>query len=357
MGLLHVLGALYAALAALTFALNNAMVRRGVVTGSVAQAMAVTVPLGGVGFLLMALVFGELPSLFSIPPVAAAWLAGQGVMHFVLGRFFNYRASQLVGVNLSAPIIQLQVVVTMLLAVVAMHEPFTVLQAIGTVLMLGGSFSTQRPPGQRKSQSVVAGAPVLDAPNVAVVSDAERQPPPESPRFAPRYLLGFLFSFGAALGYGVSPLMVRVAFENSPEKNVLAGGVIAYATATAVCSVALLWPDVRRSIGSMSPTNGVWFVWSAIFVAVSQGLVYASLAVAPLMVVMPILQLSLVFRLFLSQLLNREHEVLNARIIIGSVVAILGAITVSVHTDFAVEALGIPDDLAKILRFRLDGAG
>jgi drug/metabolite transporter (DMT)-like permease len=353
---LHVLGALYAALAALTFALNNAMVRRGVVTGSVAQAMAVTVPLGGVGFLLMALVFGELPSLFSIPPIAAAWLAGQGVMHFVIGRFFNYRASQLVGVNLSAPIIQLQVVVTMLLAVVAMHEPFTLLQAIGTVLMLGGSFSTQRQPRPRKPRSAPATVAVLDVPNVEVVSDAEQRPP-ESPRFAPRYLAGFLFSFGAALGYGISPLMVRVAFENSPEKNVLAGGVIAYAAATAVCSVALLWPEVRRSIGRMSPTNGVWFVWSAIFVAVSQGLVYASLAVAPLMVVTPILQLSLVFRLFLSQLLNREHEVLNARIIIGSVVAILGAITVSVNTDFAVEALGIPDALAKILRFRLDAAG
>jgi drug/metabolite transporter (DMT)-like permease len=353
----HVLGALYAALAALTFALNNAMVRRGVVTGSVAQAMAVTVPLGGVGFLLMALVFGELPSLFSIPPVAAAWLAGQGVVHFVIGRFFNYRASQLVGVNLSAPIIQLQVVVTMLLAVVAMHEPFTLLQAIGTVLMLGGSFSTQRPPGRRKPRRAAATAAVLDAPNVVVVPDTERQPTRDPPRFAPRYLAGFLFSFGAALGYGISPLMVRVAFENSPEKNVLAGGVIAYAAATAVSSVALLWPEVRRSIRRMSPTNGVWFVWSAIFVAVSQGLVYASLAVAPLMVVTPILQLSLVFRLFLSQLLNREHEVLNARIIIGSAVAILGAVTVSLHTEFVVDALALPETLSKLLRFRLDAPG
>ena len=59
-------------------------------------------------------------------------------------------------------------------------------------------------------------------------------------------------------------------------------------TATAVCSVALLWPDVRRSIRRMSPTNGIWFVWSAIFVAISQGLVYASLGIAPLMVVTPV---------------------------------------------------------------------
>jgi drug/metabolite transporter (DMT)-like permease len=351
-----VLGALFAALAALTFALNNAMVRRGVVTGSVAQAMALTVPLGGACFLLMALVFGELPSLFSIPPIAAAWLAGQGVVHFVIGRFFNYRASQLVGVNLSAPIIQLQVVVTMLLAVVAMHEPFTVLQSIGTVLMLGGSFSTQRS-APRKTRKAALTAAMLQAPDVEIVSDANSKKSVQAPRFAPRHFLGFLFSFGAALGYGVSPLMVRVAFENSPQKSVLAGGVIAYAAATAVCSLALFWPGVRRSIRRMSPTNGIWFVWSAIFVAVSQGLVYASLAVAPLMVVTPILQLSLVFRLFLSQILNREHEVLNARIIFGSAVAILGAVMVSLNTDYAVDFLALPEALSSFLRYRLDAPG
>jgi drug/metabolite transporter (DMT)-like permease len=315
--------------------------------------MAVTVPLGGVCFLIMALVFGELPSLLAIPAVAAAWLAGQGVVHFVVGRFFNYRASQLVGVNLSAPIIQLQVVITMLLAVVALHEPFTVLQALGTILMLGGSFSTQRQPGPPKPR-ISAAAAVLEAPDVEVAPDADRQRPRQLPRFAPRVFVGFLFSFGAAIAYGVSPLMVRVAFEHTAEKSVLAGGVIAYAAATMVCSAALLWPNVRRSIGRMSPNNGVWFVWSAIFVAISQGLVYASLAVAPLMVVTPILQLSLVFRLFLSQILNREHEVLNARVIIGSVVAIVGAVMVSLNTDFVVDALGLDRRLADVLRFRLD---
>ena len=50
---------------------------------------------------------------------------------------------------------------------------------------------------------------------------------------------------------------------------------------------------------------------------------YASLAVAPLMVVTPILQLSLVFRLFLSHLINRDHEVMNAAVLIGAFTAVL----------------------------------
>ena len=38
---------------------------------------------------------------------------------------------------------KLQVPFAMLLALVTLHEAFTVLQAIGSVLMLGGSFITQ----------------------------------------------------------------------------------------------------------------------------------------------------------------------------------------------------------------------
>ena len=48
-------GGLLALLSAATFAFNNASLRRGVLTGSVAQAMAVTVPIGFPIFLLAAL--------------------------------------------------------------------------------------------------------------------------------------------------------------------------------------------------------------------------------------------------------------------------------------------------------------
>ena len=90
-------------------------------------------------------------------------------------------------------------------------------------------------------------------------------------------------------------------------------------------------------------------------VTASQGFVYASLAVAPLMVVTPILQLSLVFRVLLSWLLNREYEVLNVSVIVGSAAAIVGSILVSMTTDFVVSALGLPDPISAALRFRLAG--
>ena len=60
-------GVLYAALGAFTFALNNVTMRRGVVTGSVLQGMALTVPIGGLSFLVMTIAFGELHQLVVFP--------------------------------------------------------------------------------------------------------------------------------------------------------------------------------------------------------------------------------------------------------------------------------------------------
>src|SRR3954464_9320293 len=141
---------------AFTFALNNVAMRRGVVTGSVLQGMALTVPIGGLSFLVMTIIFGQLHHLVLFPMAALAWLACQGVVHCVFGRYCNYKSNQLMGVNLSAPVVQLQVPFAMLLAVMLMHEKFTVLQAIGSALMLGGSFITQSKAGRRERMAPVA---------------------------------------------------------------------------------------------------------------------------------------------------------------------------------------------------------
>ncbi len=324
------LGAFFAALGAFTFALNNATLRRGVLTGTVMQAMAVTVPVGALGFLALAIIAGAVPELLRFPRAAALWMAGQGIMHFVIGRFFNYRASQLVGVNLSAPVVQLQVVVAMVLAVITLNEPFTGLQSIGAVLMLGGSFLTQK--------HAVQGAPKAAA-----------------PAFMPHYFAGYLCSSCAAIAYGISPLMVRLAFDSAPQASVIAGAAIAYAAAALVFSLALLRPAVRRDIARLKRENVPWFLYAAVLVTASQGFVYASLAVAPLMVVTPILQLSLVFRVFLSWLMNREYEVLNLSVIVGSAAAIIGSVLVSLSTDYVVAALALPAPISAVLRFRLAG--
>jgi drug/metabolite transporter (DMT)-like permease len=330
------LGILYAALGAFTFALNNVMMRRGVVTGSVLQGMALTVPFGGLTFLAIAAAFGELGQFAMFPAAALAWLAGQGIVHFVFGRYCNYKSNQLMGVNLAAPVVQLQVPVAMLLAVLTLHEKFTVLQALGAVLMLGGSFITQS--NARKGRE----APAAPEPSAA-------------PVFRPHVVSGYFFALGAAVCYGASPLMARQGFLNAPGAGTAAGGCLAYAAATLFFSFFMLrrgaWSDV---IGTRRE-NLSWFLMAAVLVAVSQAFVYASLAVAPLMVVTPILQLSLVFRLMLSQSINRDHEVMNLAVVIGAFTAVVGSLLVSLETDQLAAWFDLPPAFADFLRYRLAG--
>jgi drug/metabolite transporter (DMT)-like permease len=337
------LGVLYAALGAFTFALNNVAMRKGVVTGSVLQGMALTVPIGGLSFLVMAIGFGELDQLVMFPMAALTWLACQGVVHFVIGRYCNYKSNQLMGVNLSAPVVQLQVPFAMMLAVVTLHEKFTVLQAIGSALMLGGSFITQGMAGKEKQK---ASAPPSQKELAALG-------PKPKPTFQPRVFSGYIFGLAAAMCYGSSPLMARQAFHLAPDISTAAGGCLAYTAATLFFLLTLLKPGSWASIKSMKRENVPWFLSSAVLVAISQAFVYASLSVAPLMVVTPILQLSLIFRLFLSQLINRDYEVMNTAVLIGAFTAVLGSILVSLSTDELTGLLGLPPSITDFLRYRI----
>jgi drug/metabolite transporter (DMT)-like permease len=99
-GLCRVLGVCLAALSAATFTFNNASARRGVLTGSVLQALAVTVPIGVPIFLLAVLATGNLTTLSGFSAGAIALLALAGLLHFVVGRYGNFRAAQAIGNNL-----------------------------------------------------------------------------------------------------------------------------------------------------------------------------------------------------------------------------------------------------------------
>src|SRR5204863_9451699 len=156
-----------------------------------------------------------------------------------------------------------------------------------------------------------------------------------------------------AVCHGSSPLMAREAFLRAPGAIIVAGGCLAYAAATLVFSMILLKPGSWADIKGTKRENLPWFLVSAVLVAISQAFVYASLALAPLMVVTPILQLSLVFRLFLSQLINRDYEVMNAAVLIGALTAVLGSILVSIDTDELTALLDLPQSLADFLKYRL----
>jgi drug/metabolite transporter (DMT)-like permease len=340
-----VLGAIFAILSAASFALNNAAARRAVVTGTPTQGMALTVPIGVLAFLLVAALTGELTRLAAFPQSAIAWMTAVGLLHFLFGRYCNYRANQHAGANLTGPVIQLQVLVTLALAVVVLHEPCTALQVIGGSVMLAGSFITQ---SQRLSAPTAAKAAKAKSP---LATEAHAPP---APKFVPRYAEGYLFALLAAFAYGTTPIMVRTALRHAGPSSAILGGVISYGAATAAIVLMLvIWTPLRRNVMALKRDNIPWFVYSGVFVAMAQGFLYSAVAVAPIMFVMPLMQLALVFRIIFAMWLNPEHEVFGWKVIAGSAISILGACTVSIDTDVILHTLGVEGALAGLLRWQI----
>jgi len=88
----------------------------------VLQGMAMTVPIGDLSFLVMTVAFRERgqPVVFRR---CARMAGGPGYLAFRgLGHYCNYKSNKLMGVNLAAPVAQLQVPFAMLLAVATLKK-------------------------------------------------------------------------------------------------------------------------------------------------------------------------------------------------------------------------------------------
>ena len=335
------LGGFLALLAAATFALNNATVRRGVLTGSVSQAMAITVPLGVPMFLVAAAAAGALGAVFMFSAEAIFWLSIAGVAHFVWSRYCNYRATKAMGANLVAPIQQSSLIVTLVLAIWILGEFLTPLRALGIVLVLLGAALVNR---RRKRGS----RPVEPQPTEQQSAEAETG----EPLWQPNYPEGYLFAVLSTTGYGVSPILIRLAVEDAGLGASLAAGLISSVAATVVIAAVVLWPGQLRHVLAVDPIAARWFGISGVLVCLSQIFRYMSLAVAPVSVVTPIQRLSVVFRLIFAWMLNRQHEVFGGSLVLGTFVSLLGALALSVSTEAVVAVVPLPDFILSLSRWR-----
>ena len=132
------IGALLAFVSAVLYGTNNACLRRGVLHGSASQALSITVPLGVPLFLLAALLSGQLFRYGQLPARSLSFFAVAGILHFVWGRYWNYRATMSLGSVGSGPIQQSQMLIAVALAVIFLHERLTALKITGILLIIVG---------------------------------------------------------------------------------------------------------------------------------------------------------------------------------------------------------------------------
>ncbi len=303
------LGGLLALCSAVTFAISNAAVRRGVLAGSALQAMAMSIPVGVPVFLAALLVGGAPGAIATLPERSLIAFAVTGTTHFVIGRYANYRAIGAIGTNLAGPVLQFNLLVSLALAILFLGESLTPLRIAGILLIFVGPLVVSRE-ASRRSQSALQLA------------------------FTPRRAEGYLCAAVAALCYGLTPVLVRYAGEGRGLEATLAGGLISATSATVAVTLLLVAaPGQWRAIRAVDAGAAKWFLFSAVTVYVSQLFYYMGLALAPVTVIAPVSALSNILRIHVSRWLNPRHEVFGPEVTVATLLSFLGVVLLSLSAD------------------------
>jgi drug/metabolite transporter (DMT)-like permease len=309
------LGIVYGVLAAASFGFNNASARRGVITGTAIQGLAISMPLGMLLFLLAAVLVGELSQISRLARQDILFLTAAGIGHFVWGRYFNMRSLAAVGSNLAGPVQQTQLLISLTLAIVFLGETLTPLKIAGILLVVSAPMYVLRRQAKARALAKSAGAAAVPA------------EPPAEPGFKPRMVEGYTYALLAALGFGTSPVLIKAGLANTGLS--LLGGFVSYAAACAVVALLLLVPSLFLQVRTMKPVSLKWFAYSGVGVSFSQLFRYLALGVAPVTVVQPLQSLSLIFRMIFGYFINRDHESFDRDVILGIFMSFAGVLCLS----------------------------
>jgi drug/metabolite transporter (DMT)-like permease len=317
------LGAFLALLSAATFGMNITALRRGVLGGSVVQAIAVTNALGVPLLALMCLIFGAFSEFADMSGEALAWFASAGIIHFVLGRYANYRATRALGATQSGPIQQVGLLISLALAIIFLGESLTPLHAFGIVLILAGPAIILRQGAKRGEVKTRSGIKL-------------------------NYFEGYFWGLVCASAFGTSPLLITYGLEDGGLLRGIAGGLVSYCAAATLIAVLMLFPAFRSDVLSVNRNSVKWFSATGLFVGLSQLFVFMALSIAPVSVVQPIQRTTLMFRVAFSWLINRDHEVFGLSILIAIGLSMLGVLAVTISGEAILDLVPLPEWAANI---------
>ena len=325
-----VIGALIALGSAFCFALSDVFVRRGVAKAPVSYGAFVTVLLGVPLFAIGALLFGQLLRVGEISGEGYLYLIAAGIIHYVIGRYFNYGAINAIGATRAAPVQALGLPYSVLIAFLFLDEGVTLGMGAGIALiMVGPLLMVER----RRQPSPVAAAIVegadADIANAPAVTEPAAAP---AQQFVLRQTEGYIFAVIAAISYGSSPVLIRAAIGGDPDVSIL-GGLVTYIAAATLLLASLALPARRPLLKALNvPTFQIFFgAGFAVFLA--QMFRFIALSEASVAVVATLLRFGSVFTLILSWYFNKHLENINWRVVAGVILSVAGAILIIVFQE------------------------
>ncbi|MFC1902858.1 EamA family transporter [Chloroflexota bacterium] len=289
---------IFAIIGALAFSFDAIVIRRAVIkVANAAAGVMISAPLSVPYFLIVLTAMGELNSIARFSWQSYAWLAGAGILHFVIGRSLSYNCVQLVGANLTNILRRTSPLVAVILGISVLGEPLSWQLIVGSLLIIGGVVAT----GLNLQMFRGEQRPFAGIPGKAI-----------------------FYGISAGLAWGTSPIMIKLGLEEAGSP--VAGALVAYLAATIVLSMSLMNQNRRTDLFSMDRRAVGFFCMSGLLSSTAQLLKFIALSVAPASVVAPLFNTSPIFTIILTFLLNRKLEVFSPTVIIATIAVVAGAI-------------------------------
>jgi drug/metabolite transporter (DMT)-like permease len=330
------LGALVAILASLSFSLSNVTVRRSVTKAPVAYGAMATVILGVPMFFIACLVTGQILRVDELALSSYGLLAAAGIIHYVVGRYFNYGAIEAIGAARAAPINTLGLPYSILIAFIFLGEGVSFGMLVGIGLIMAGpaimverkkpakaprGFGAKTAPTPTAAPSAGVATAVAVAPVAATPAKAEAP----ADNFQLRQAEGYLYAVIAAAAYGTSPVLIRSALEGHSELSLLGGG-ISYVAAGAFLMASLILPSRRHLTAALEPATLRIFAPPAFFVFMAQLLRFVALSLASVAVVGTLMRFGAIFTLGMSWYMNPDLEKITPMVVLGVLITLVGAV-------------------------------
>jgi drug/metabolite transporter (DMT)-like permease len=291
------IGQFLAILSGLGFAGSSVYIRQAVFrTKESGSSVFISILFGAVVFSLVLVISGNAGQLTTASPKALAVLAGAGIIHFILGRWLSYYSLKLIGANQSSPLRSSSTLVSVMLGITIVDEPFTWGLAFGVgFVIIGVVLVSSESSGNRISDSATVKGNMVK---------------------------GVAAGLLGGICYGATPVLVKIAIEegNSPYTAIF----VSYLTALLLVLIHRL---ISRKFGelilfyrkAMVPMS-----LGVVSISIAQLSRYVSLDYIPVSVVSPLNSTASLFTIFLSFIVNREIEVFTWKIITGAILVVGG---------------------------------
>lgn len=295
----HLAGITLATVAALAFAVYMLCVRLGTRDGDVLGVMLVSLLVNVVVIVPLVGVFHGLPTVTGQSLVA---FAAAGLFGSLLARVVIMKSIETIGASRTSPVVASNVLFASAFAIVLFDERLTAVHFLGIVLIIVGV--------------AVITWETSDDPDVGISSR--------------EFGLSLTLPVLGAFLLGVEPIFVNLGLDGG--SAVLPGVGIKAVAATTGFVLYLLAADGLRSDMLRWGPGMQWYLGAGLTSTLGIVAYFAALEVAPVVLVVPLLQTSPLIVVLLSALFLPAHlERVSSRLVVGALVVVLGATLVSLY--------------------------